>query len=304
MDIGNGQCLDFVSGISYILRAPAQSHAQKRKLENSVTMHRFGFRLVIHSLALAAPVLAQTTILVPNTTVPTTGADIGTFQRGVRHFTFDLQVSTGGSDWTGSEVSVDTFGASIWHASDQRIAERDTTPADPNDALCYAHNLNTPDLQNTAANRLNTRMYDTFFTRPGVSFTTDPLFASPGLPPSESNPCPDMLHSDSTRIRGLNGAGTEIPLAWFDASNIPLSNAVLARITLDVPNLSPPFAGVHIRGEFPLGILLATITGRTTSASNPSGTPFRFEIETYRGPEPSTLASFAALATLIRRRRA
>lgn len=246
----------------------------------------------------ATAAFAQSTALVANNaTDPANGPDAAVFSR-TTHFTFDIQGTTGTADWTGSEVSVDVVGTGgIWHASDQRIAES-PLPTDPN-TLCLVHNLNSPSLTNTATNRNNTRMWDTFFTAPGAAFTVDPQFASPGGPNPNPGQCPPPpIVSTATRLRGINPQGNEIPLAWFDTTVAALNNSVLARLTFQVP------ANAAITGLEPLPgtVRFATITGKTTSSANPQGNAFSFTI--YQLPEPSTLSLLAlgGLAGLIRRR--
>lgn len=251
---------------------------------------------------MATAAFAQSMAIVQNSTAVTTGADAASFGRDTTHFTFDLQGNTAGADWTGSEVAVDVVGTgSIWHATDQRLSIN-SPPADPNES-CYVHNLQTPGLTFGAANNANSRMYDTFFTGPGSRFTVDPQFASPGVPSADPAACPanPPIVSTATRLRGLNPAGTEIPLAWFDAVNAPLaggSAGTLARLTFQVP------ANAAITGTEPGAgrVLFATIRGRITSAANPNGTNFSFDI--YQTPEPSTMALLAlgGIAGLLRRR--
>ena len=251
---------------------------------------------------MATAAFAQSMAMVQNSTPVSTGADAAGFGRDTTHFTFDLQGNTAGADWTGSEVSVDVVGTgSIWHATDQRLSEN-SPPSDPNE-ICYVHNLNTPGLTFNGTNNANSRMYDTFFTGPGSRFTVDPSFASPGQPAPDPASCPASppIVSSATRLRGKNPAGTEIPLAWFDAVNAPLaggSASTLARLTFQVP------ADASITGTEPgTGrVLFATIRGRITSAANPQGTNFSFDI--YQTPEPSTMALLAlgGIAGLLRRR--
>ncbi|MFN0135871.1 MAG: hypothetical protein ACKVS9_07105 [Phycisphaerae bacterium] len=246
-------------------------------------------------LAAATLAIAQTTTLEENTTVPTTGADIATFQRGVTHFTYDLRGNTGAADWTGSEISVDVadaFRGRVWHASDQRILYRDHTREDPNDPLTYVHNLLTPGLVNTPENQLNARMYNTFLTRPGPRFTTDVSIA------------PGTVVSNDTRIRGLASQGIEIPLAWFDTEFAPLNNTVLGRFTFEINPLTFPQPGTLVINASPQSapILFATIRGRTTSVGNPSGNSFSFDIRWQPVPEPTTITLLSGAAIIFRRR--
>lgn len=246
----------------------------------------------------ATVAFGQSMALVANTTATTTGVDSPATFRAT-HFTFDLQGATGTADWTGSEIAVDVVGTgSIWHASNQRILNSNP-PADPN-TTCYVHNLQTPGLANNAGNRANTLMYDTFFTAPGSAFTVDPTFASPGVPATGPDVCPanPPIVSSATRIRGLNPQGAEIPLAWFDTANLPLNNTVMGRLTFQVPADRADVSTVGGAGR----ILFATIRGRITSATNPSGNSFSFDL--FQAPEPSTMALLAlgGLAGLIRRR--
>ena len=246
----------------------------------------------------ATVAFGQTMSLVANATATTTGADSPATFRAT-HFTFDLTGATGTADWTGSEISVDVVGTgSIWHASNQRISQS-SPPADPN-TQCYVHNLQVPALANNATNRANTLMYDTFFTAPGSAFNVDPTFASPGVPATGPDVCPanPPILSNATRIRGINPQGTQIPLAWFDTANLPLNNTVLGRLTFEVPADRAAVSDVAGPGR----VLFATITGRITSATNPSGNSFSFNL--YQAPEPSTMALLAlgGLAGLIRRR--
>lgn len=239
--------------------------------------------------------LGQTTNLVLNNAIdPATGADAAEFSR-TTHSTFDLIGNTGSSDWTGSEISVDIVGnASIWHASDQRIAEV-ASPGDP-DTLCYVHNLNAPSLENTAANRNSTRMWDTFFTGPGAAFMVDPQFISPGgvnPSPEECPPVPPIV-STATRIRGISAENQEIPLTWVDSISAPLNDTVIARLTLSGQS---PFGPILISSEPQAFPLVAVIQGRTSSETNPFGTPFRFLV--YDIPEPSSgVLSLGAAALL------
>ena len=247
----------------------------------------------------ATVAFGQSMALNANTTATTTGPDSpATFRSN--HFTFDLAGTTGtGVDWTGSEISVDVVGTgSIWHASNQRLA-LSSPPADPNTS-CYVHNLQSPGLANNATNRANTLSYDTFFTSPGSAFTVDPTFASPGVPSADPAQCPanPPIVSTATRIRGLNPQGAEIPLAWFDTANAPLNNTVIGRLTFEVPANAADVSTVGGAGR----VLFATIRGRITSATNPAGNNFSFDL--FQAPEPSTMALLAlgGLAGLIRRR--
>lgn len=247
-----------------------------------------------------------TTNLVANTTAVSTGADNAAGWRN-SHFTFDLQGSTTGADWTGSEISVDVVGTgTIWHASNQRIATNNPpSPIDPNNPpTCYLHNLNTPGLAAPGANN-NTLMYDTFFTSPGSRFTTDPTFASPGLPAPDQASCPAQppIVSTATRIRGTNPSGAEIPLSWFDTATAALNNTVLARFTFEVPAANGGLVAQATSLPAPAGkVPLARLFGRTTTANNSLGTGF--DVTIYQVPEPSTVALLAlgGLAGLIRRR--
>jgi len=247
----------------------------------------------------ATVAFGQSMALVPNTTAVTTGPDASATFRNT-HFTFDLAGTTAtGVDWTGSEISVDVVGTgSIWHASNQRVLQS-SPPGDPN-VTCYVHNLQSPGLSNSAANRANSLSYDTFFTAPGSPFTVDPTFASPGVPAPNPNVCPanPPIVSTATRIRGLNPQGAEIPLAWFDTANLPLNNTVMGRLTFEVPANRADVSTVAGAGR----ILFATIRGKITSATNPTGNAFSFDL--YQAPEPSTMALLAlgGLAGLIRRR--
>lgn len=264
-------------------------------------------KILVSSFALAAATaFGQSMNLVANNTAVTSGADSATFQRNITHFTFDLQGNTEGADWTGSEVSVDVVGTgSIWHATDQRIAEG-SPPDDPN-TLCYLHNLNVPALAFNATNNANTKMYDTWFTAPGARFQVDPAFASPGLPAPDTMSCQPIppIVSTATRLRGLNSDGDEIPLAWFDTATAALNNTTLARLTFQVP---ADMAGIEVDDlndatPAPTGMqLLASIRGRTTTNLNADGVAFAFDF--YQIPEPSALALLAlgGLAGLIRRR--
>ncbi|MFN0134699.1 MAG: PEP-CTERM sorting domain-containing protein [Phycisphaerae bacterium] len=244
--------------------------------------------------------------LVENTTMPTHGVDLDTFQRGVRHFTFDIRGETRAVDWTGAEYSIDILSPAlgrIWHASDQRIAARDATPDDPTDPLCYVHNLAAPGLNVNATTSLNTRMYDTFFTRPGGDFVLDPAFASPGVPPTPQNPCPPVVVSTDTRIRGLNPSGAEIPLAFFDAVNLPVNGNVLARITFEIEPTAFPHAGhFEVNPTGPRSVLFARLNGRVSAAKDHNGGPSNFEI--WWVPEPATLPlmMFGAFFAPLRRR--
>lgn len=247
-----------------------------------------------------ASALGQSMRLVRNDAVPTTGADIATFQRNVTHFTFDLQGTTSSNDWTGSEISLDVVGAgSIWHASDARIAISHP-PAAP-DVDCYVHDLLTPNLINNAEGQANTRMYTTFFTRPGQRFVLDPFFASPGLPPPDNMSCPPIppIVSTDRRIRGMNTEGTEIPLAWFDIVSAALNNTVLARFTLEVP---ADRGGLVVNPTNTDGLsLFATFRGRISIPGPPGGF---FVADIYQAiPEPGTLwLMLLAGATVLARR--
>lgn len=247
----------------------------------------------------ATAAFAQSMALVQNSTAVTSLQGGDTFGRDTTHFTFDMQGTTGAADWTGSEVAVDVVGTgAIWHSGDQRISEGNP-PNDPNET-CYIHNLNSPGLAFNAANNARSDMYDSFFTGPGSRFNVDPSFASPGLPAPDPASCPanPPIVSTATRLRGLNPQGVEIPLAWFDAVNAPLNNTVLSRLTFVVD------AANAITGTEPGAgrTLFATIRGRITSATNPNGNNFSFDI--YQVPEPSTMALLAlgGIAGLLRRR--
>lgn len=238
---------------------------------------------------------AQSMTLVENTTVPTNGADIAAFQRGITHFTFDLRGDTGGSDWNATEATVtiaEAFRGRIWHATDQRLLYHDHTPEDPNDPQTYVHNLLTPGLDNTPVNRANTLMYDTFITRPGPRFRTDVLFL------------PNQVVSDDTRIRGIGVQGNEMPLAWFDAEFAPLSDTVIGRFTFEINPNTFPQPGTLIVDASPQSapILFAVINGRTVTTANPQGIPFQFEIRWQAVPEPTTIALLAGAALILRRR--
>lgn len=244
--------------------------------------------------------------LTENTTVPTHGADLETFQRGVRHFTFDLRGSTGAGDWLGAEILVDVVNPAlgrIWHASDQRLADRDVTPSDPNnDKPCYFHDLNSPSLRRNTENNANTRMYDTFFTQPRMPFVLDPLFATVGLPPSDDEPCPAGLVSTNTRLRGLSPSGAEIPLAWFDSVSNPLNDSTIARFTFEInPSAFPQ------PGEFVVNP--ADTTGATLFATLPGRIAYltqwtqQFDFEIWWVPEPRTLGTTLLGLVLCARRR-
>lgn len=268
-------------------------------------------------LCAAGVAVAQSTTLNANNTVPTGGADIGSFNRNGTnaaapgHWTYDLRMNSNGADWTGSEIMVDVVGAgSIWHASDQRISnggvEVDPDPNNP--TVCYLHNLNVPGLTFNGANNANTRMYDTFFTSPGNRFNIDPQFASPGQPAPNANSCqptPPVV-SSSTRLRGLNPSGVEIPLAWFDTVTLGVDGtaaATLGRLTFQSDVGYGDLEVVAAGGAAPANKqLFATIRGRTTTNLNSDGVGFGWDI--YQTPEPSTMALLAlgGLAGLIRRR--
>lgn len=222
----------------------------------------------------AATAYAQSLALVGNTTATTSGPDSpATFR--LNHFTFDLQGNTGINDWRGCEIAVDVIGTGhIWHASDQRIAT--THPAGDPNTVCYVHNLQSPALANNAANRANTRMYDTFLTLPGGPYTIDPVFVSPGVPASDPALCPPTppVLSTPTRIRGLDASGNEIPLFWNDSANFTLNNTVLGRITFEVPSTLGPVSTTGGPGRQ----VFATLRGRIYSSINPAGNPFSFDI--------------------------
>lgn len=214
-------------------------------------MHRF-FAPALLGLA-ATLAGAQTITLEEVTTVPTSGADLATFDRGVSHFTYDLTIDTTGipSDWTAAEVSVDVLGTGrIWHASDE------TNFGPP------LENLNVPFLDDGST---NTKVFDTFFTVPGATFFTPPTFAAPG-----------GIISTDTQIRGIGATGNVIPLAWFDTAINPNGEQFVGiRITFEVPDSFGP-------GELSLDPtgreLFATIVGRATSAANTDGVPFSFDL--------------------------
>lgn len=253
-----------------------------------------------------ATAFAQSTDLVRIDNAVTAGADVASFHRNTTHFTYDLRGSTpSGTDWTGSEMTLDVVGAgSIWHASNQRISQA-PTPGDPNN-LCYVHNLNAPQLTaGVGTNNANSLSYDTFFTAPGSRFNVDPLFASPGLPAPDQFSCPAAppIVSTATKLRGLSPTGVEIPLAWFDTNNVGLNNTTLARITFQVPLANSNLTVVTAGGAAPSGMqLFAVIRGKSTTNVNSDGNGFGWDI--YQVPEPSTMALLAlgGLAGLIRRR--
>ena len=253
-----------------------------------------------------AAAFAQSTDLVRVDNAVTTGVNAGTFQRNVTHFTYDLRGSTpSGTDWTGSEISLDVVGAgSIWHASNQRISQV-PTPGDPNN-LCYVHNLNSPQLTSgVGTNNANSLSYDTFFTAPGSRFNVDPSFASPGVPAADPFSCPAVppIVSTATKLRGLSPSGAEIPLAWFDTNNVGLNNTTLARLSFQVPAANSNLTVVLAGGQAPSGMqLFAVIRGKSTTNVNSDGNAFGWDI--YQVPEPSTMALLAlgGLAGLIRRR--
>jgi len=267
-------------------------------------------------LCAASVAFGQATTLVRVDTAVTTGADVVGFNRNSANpaaagiWSYDVRIATGTSDWTGSELTLDVVGAGvIWHASDERVATSDLpgTP-DPNDS-CYAHNLNTPNLVFGAAGNANSRMYDTFFTSPGARFTVDPSFASPGVPSPNPAQCPanPPIVSTSTRLRGLNPSGVEIPLAWFDsvvaATGTTNGGAALARLSFQVPAGNADLEVLAAGSPAPADKqLFAVIRGRTTTNLNSDGVGFGFDI--YQTPEPSTMALLAlgGLAGLFRRR--
>ncbi|MFN0134697.1 MAG: PEP-CTERM sorting domain-containing protein [Phycisphaerae bacterium] len=254
------------------------------------------------SVASAIP----TTSLVQNPTAPTFGADIDTFQRGVRHFTFDVRASTN-ADWVGSETRIDVVNPAlgrIWHASDQRFGYRDLTPSDPNDPLCYVHNLAAPGIERNDITRFNTRMFDTFFTRPGQRFVLDPIFASPGLPPTPEQPCPAQVVSTDARIRGLNPSGVEIPLTWYDyVSMPPLYDQVLARLTFEIEPSAFPQPGYLAVNPSGAGQVLFAVVDVRTSEDIGNDFPLeRFEI--WWVPEPATLPLLVIGAFAVLGRRA
>ncbi len=203
--------------------------------------------------AAAAAALGQTTTLLENATVPTSGADLATFDRGISHFTFDLWVDTTSEpvDWIATEMSVDVVGTgSIWHASDE------TNFGPP------LENLNVPFLD---ASSSDTKAFDTFVTGPGSAFFTQTTLAAPG-----------GIVSNGVKIRGLSGAGVEIPLAWFDtAANSLGDNFIASRMTFEVPeSFGPGDLSLDPTGREPF----ATIIGRSTTATNPGGVSFSFTI--------------------------
>lgn len=261
-----------------------------------------------HSLVCFAVLLssgtafAQSAQLTRNDTDVTTGVDAASFRRNITHFTYDLQFTTpAGVDWTQSEMTVDVPGDGvIWHATDQRIATVGT-PQDPN-AACVYHNLNVPNLNATTTNNRNSRMYDTFLTRPGTRFVVDPLVLplfSPGAGRCNASP----VVSTPTHLGARDSAGNNIPLVWYDSVNVPVIAATLGRITFQVPESRGGLV-VQIAGEpTPAGTqLFATLRGRTRSSTNSTGTMFGWDI--YQVPEPSTLALLAlgGLTAFTRRR--
>lgn len=275
------------------------------------------------AVAVVSAASAQTTTIAAFGTVPTAGADFGSFSRGSAalpngtHWSYNLRISTPtGQDWTGSEVSVDVVGnGSIWHASNERqlyapvvIGQDDNDPnrlpGDPDDLNCYRHNLQTPGAAGTATNTLAS---DTFFSGPGNAggvFTVDPQFASPGPTPAPNTcPVPNPV-STATRLRGLNPANNEIALAWYDTASTPsLTNVVIARLTFVVAAGEADLVVLNAGDPAPANKrLFATLRGKSTTNINSDGTVFGWDI--YQTPEPSTLALLAlgGLAGLIRRR--
>lgn len=191
------------------------------------------------------------TTLVRNDTVPTSGADLASFDRNATHHTFDLIIDTAGypADWTASEFALDVVAPAqgqIWHASDE------TNFGPP------LENLDVPFL---GAASTDTRAFDTFVSPPQSPFFTSPSLASPG-----------GLVSTTTKIRGISGQGNEIPLAWFDTLSIPAGvNFVGARITFET-------FGPGTISTDPGGELFATISGRTASVVDFDGEPFAFSL--------------------------
>ncbi len=205
------------------------------------------------SLLTAGVVLGQSTTLLENATAPTSGADLAAFDRGFSHFTYDLRIDTTAepADWTATEFSVDVIGTGrIWHASDE------TNFGPP------LLNLNVPFLD---ASSTDTKAFDTFITGPGSAFFTQATLAAPG-----------GIISDDVKIRGLNGQGVEIPLAWFDTPQNPAGeNFIGSRLTFETPaSFGPGDLSLDPSGREPF----ATITGRSATGTNPGGTAFSFTI--------------------------
>lgn len=190
------------------------------------------------------------TTLVRNNTVPTGGADVGSFDRNVTHFTFDLTINTTliASDWTASEFALDVVEPSaggLWHASD----ETNFPPVE---------NLSVPFVSQADT---TTKAFDTFVTPPASPFFTMATLAAPG-----------GIISTAHKIRGISGMGAEIPLAWFDTTSTPAGNNFIgARFTFELN-------GAGDLSTTPGGTLFATIVGRTSTASLPDGDSFSFSI--------------------------
>ncbi|MFN0134506.1 MAG: immunoglobulin domain-containing protein [Phycisphaerae bacterium] len=243
-------------------------------------------RVLYISAAVVVPVaVAQTTNLVANTTVPTTGADIAQFDR-TTHYTFDLRGRTFGAGWVGNSIAVYISGTgSIWNASDERAAYLPLEPSDPNGPQCLLHNLHPPGLDDSDENRLNTRLYDTFLNSAGPNFVVDPLIFDrrADVSPSPKGECPapailaDQFGIGSTvHTNGFDFA------EWNDGFAFnPITAHPVARVTFVVP----PWGGLSRTQSATHSILFATFVGRIYSTTNPSpGTPYVHTV--WQSPPP------------------
>jgi hypothetical protein len=236
-------------------------------------MARWTYALALLLLQ-AVGTFGQTTTLTANFNPVTAGPDLPGFSRAT-YFTFDLRgTTTAPAFWTGTEIELDVLrpGGRIFQSAGQRDPDNDANT--PIGDSATDNDLFPPSNPQPPAN--DTRRYDTYMVAPGPNGIVEtPLFAAPG----------GVIDGDAnhpTRIRGLNPQGEEIPLAWFSLGQTTLNNSLLARFTFvsaDDLSLTQDVAHPNV---------YATLSGRTTSSTNPQGTPFSFLV--FAAPEPATLA--------------